>query len=122
MLRLFCFVRFRLYAFVEAAALRSIVLRYAGAPIATRLFSLFSFFFSSFVYLEMLSLFPSIFCTMFAFSLNGEYVVRSFLSDGVFLPCDHGLEVLGQLILYGVTHIARVWINRVRLPILHVVS
>ena len=33
-----CFVLlpFRLYAFVEAAALRSIVLRYAGAPIATR--------------------------------------------------------------------------------------
>ena len=33
-----CFVllRFRIYAFVEAAALRSIVLQYAGAPIATR--------------------------------------------------------------------------------------
>ena len=39
-----CFVllRFRLYAFVEAAALRSIVLRYAGAPIAIRVS--FSFF------------------------------------------------------------------------------
>ena len=39
MLRLFCFALlcfvFCLYAFVEAAALRSIVLRYAGAPIAT---------------------------------------------------------------------------------------
>ena len=39
-LRLFCFALlcfvFRLYAFVDAAALRSIVLRYAGAPIATR--------------------------------------------------------------------------------------
>ena len=22
----------------------------------------------------------------------GEYVVRSFLSNGVFLPCDHGLD------------------------------
>ena len=35
-----CFVllRFRLYTFVEAAALRSIVLRYAGAPIATHVF------------------------------------------------------------------------------------
>ena len=33
--------RFRLYAFVEAAALRSIVLRYACTPIATRV----SFFF-----------------------------------------------------------------------------
>ena len=55
---LFCFVLlcFRLYAFVEAAALRLIVLRYAGAPIAARV----SFFFSAFVYLEM-SLFPSIF-------------------------------------------------------------
>ena len=119
---LFCFVRFRLYAFVKAAALRSIVLRYAGASIATRFFSLFSFFFFPFVYLEMLSLFPSIFCTIFAFSLNGEYVVRSVLSDGVFLPCDHRLEFLDQLVLYGVTHIARVWINRVRLPIPHVVS
>ena len=40
-----CFVllRFRLYAFVEAAALRSIVLRYAGASIATCVS--FSFFF-----------------------------------------------------------------------------
>ena len=38
-----CFVllRFRFYAFIEAAALRSIVLRYAGPPIATRV----SFFF-----------------------------------------------------------------------------
>ena len=39
-----CFVllRFRLYAFVEAAALRSIVLRHAGASITTRVY--FSFF------------------------------------------------------------------------------
>ena len=51
---LLCFV-FRLYAFVEAASLRSTVLRYAGAPIATRV----SFFFP-FVYLEM-SLFPGLF-------------------------------------------------------------
>ena len=57
-------------AFVEAAALRSIVLRYAGVPIATRVF------FSPFVYLEM-SLFPSVFS---AFYLYGEYVVRSFPS------------------------------------------
>ena len=71
---LFCFV-FCLYAFVEAAALRSIVVRYAGIPIATHV--------SFFVYLEM-SLFPSIFCTISAFSLYGEYVVRCFLPDGVF--------------------------------------
>ena len=50
---LLCFV-FRFYAFVEAAALRSIVLRYAGAPIAT------CFFLFYFVYLEM-SLFPGLF-------------------------------------------------------------
>ena len=43
MSRLFCFALlcfvFRLHAFVEAVALRSIVLRYAGAPAATRVFS-----------------------------------------------------------------------------------
>ena len=44
--RYICFVllRFRLYALIEAAALLSIVLRYAGAAIATRL-SFFLFFF-----------------------------------------------------------------------------
>ena len=41
----FVLPRFRLYVFVEAAALRSIVLRYAGAPIATHtyFFRFFSF-------------------------------------------------------------------------------
>ena len=55
-----CFVllHFCLYAFVGAATLRSIVLRYAGSPIATRV-SLFL----PFVNLEM-SLFPSTFCTV----------------------------------------------------------
>ena len=48
---LFCFV-FRLYGFVEAAALRSIVLRYAGVPIATRASFFYFFLFS--VYLEMM--------------------------------------------------------------------
>ena len=56
----------------------------AGAPIVTRA----SFF--PFVYLEAL-LFPGIFCTISVFSLyDGEHVVRSFLPNGVFLPCDHG--------------------------------
>ena len=50
-------LHFCLYGFVEAATLRSIVLRYAGAPIATWFF-----------FWEM-SLFPSIFCTISAFSL-----------------------------------------------------
>ena len=52
---------FRLYAFVEAAALRSIVLRYAGAPVATHV----SFFFL-FVYLEM-PLFSEYFLCHFRF-------------------------------------------------------
>ena len=50
--------------------------------------SFFPFFL--FIYLEM-SLFPSIFSSIAAFSLYGEYVVRSFLPNGVFLPCDHGI-------------------------------
>ena len=32
------------------------------------------------------------FCTIAVFSLYGEYVVRFFLPNGVFLPCDHGLD------------------------------
>ena len=64
MLRLFCFARFRLYAFVEAAALHSIVLRYAGVPIATSV-----------------SL-----CT------ESRSYVLSFFRMVFFLPCDHGLD------------------------------
>ena len=90
-LPLFCFASYLSYSFIGAAALRSIVLRYAGAPIATRV----SFFFPL-VYLDM-SLFPSIFCTIAVFSLYGEYVVRFSLPNGVFLPCDHGLDFLHQL-------------------------
>ena len=87
--RYVCFVllRFRLYAFVEAAALRSIVLQYAGAPIATRFFFVFCSLFFPFVYLEM-SFFSSILCTIAAFSLFGKYVVRCFLPNGVLLPFD----------------------------------
>ena len=56
---LFCFVTFILfYAFVEAAALCSIVHRYASAPIATRVFY--------YLFGEM-SLFPSIFLYHFRF-------------------------------------------------------
>ena len=40
-------------------------------------------FFFPFAYLEM-SLFPSIFCNIAVFSLHGEYVVHSFLPNGVF--------------------------------------
>ena len=49
------------------------------------------FLFVPFVTLEM-PLFPSTFCTIAVFSLYGEYAVRSFLPNGVFLPCDHGLD------------------------------
>ena len=55
---MFVLFRFRLYTFIEAAALRSIVLRYAGTPTATRVFSLFLF-----VSLEV-SLFPSSFVSL----------------------------------------------------------
>ena len=82
---------FRLYAFAKAEALCSTVFRYAGAPIATR-----AAFFFHYIYLEI-PLFPSILCTIAVFSLNGEYVVRPLLPDGVFLPCDHGLYFLHQL-------------------------
>ena len=34
-----------------------------------------------------------------AFSLCGEYVIRSFLPSGVFLPCNHGLDFWHQLIM-----------------------
>ena len=77
-LRLFCFVllRFRLYAFIEAAALRSIALRYTGAPIATRV-SFFLFF--SFVYLEM-SLFSEYFFV--PFPLSTRRVRHTFFRPG----------------------------------------
>ena len=49
-------------------------------------------FFLPFVYFEM-SLFPGICCIIAAaFSLNGEFVVRSFLPNGGFLPCGYGLK------------------------------
>ena len=61
---LFCF---RSYAFVEAAALRSSVLRYAGAPIATRV----SFFFSFLLFIWRCRLFR-VFFVPFPLSLCME--------------------------------------------------
>ena len=49
-----------------------------------------------FVSLEV-SLFISIFRTIAFFSLDGKYVVRFLLPDGVFLPCDHRLGFLNQV-------------------------
>ena len=91
--------RFRPFAFTEAAALLSIVLRssicmrpdsrarsyhclrpfsFSFLPFSSRFFEDVPF--SEFIYL------------ITVFSLYGEYVVRFFLPDGVFLPCDHGLD------------------------------
>ena len=69
---LFCFVfcLYHIYAVVEAGARRSIVLRYAGVPIATRV----SFFF---VYLEM-----SLFRVFFPLSLCHRRVRRAFFPSG----------------------------------------
>ena len=55
LLPLFCFafLFFRLYAFVEAAALRSTVLRYAGAPIATRVFFFGNVAFSEYFFVPL---------------------------------------------------------------------
>ena len=85
---LFCFVFVFLYAFVEAAALRSIVLRYAGAPIAARVFFLLFFPFCLFGDVA----FPEYFLYHCRFLSMESTSCIFFLPDGVFLPCDHGLD------------------------------
>ena len=82
-------LRFRLYVFVEAAALCSIVLRYAGAPIVIRVF-VFSFRLFGDDHVALSEYFWYHFRFLFVWTI--EYVVRSFLPNGVFLPCDHGLD------------------------------
>ena len=77
----FALLRFRLYAFVEAAALRSIVLRYAGAPIATPV---------SFSFLEM-SLFSSIFLYHFRFLFKRRVYVLC-----VFFPFILDIKFVGR--------------------------
>ena len=81
---LFWFV-FSMYASIEAAALRSIVLRYAGVSIATRV----SFFL---LFIWRCRFFRVFFCTIAVFSLYREYVVRFSLPDGDLLLCDHELN------------------------------
>ena len=94
---LFCF-GFRVFAFTEAAALRSIVLRYACVSTAARsylpavcvlFFFLFLPFFCFFGDVAFSEYFSS---TLAVLSWYGEYDVRFPLPDGVFLPCDHGLD------------------------------
>ena len=62
-------------------------------PTLSRLSFFLSFFFLPFfVHLFGDVAFSEYFLYHFAaFSLHGRYVVRSFLPNGVFLPCDHGL-------------------------------
>ena len=86
-----CFVllRFRLDAFVEAAALRPIVLRHAGVPIATRV-SFFLFFpfclFGNVAFSEYFFVpFPLYLC------MESTSYVLSFRMV-FFLPCDRGLD------------------------------
>ena len=58
------------------------------------------FLFIPFVYLEDDVAFFRVFFVPLPLSLlcmYGEYVVRSFLPNGVFLPCDHGLDFGHQL-------------------------
>ena len=71
---LFCFVSLPLYA-----------------PFFRSFFFLFCFFRDV--------AFSECFCTITVFSLYGEYAVRFFLPDGAFLPCNHGLDFLDQLIM-----------------------
>ena len=82
----FVLLRFRLNAFVEAAALRSTVLRYAGAPIATRVFFLFSFcLFGDVAFSEYL-----VFPLPFYFCMESTSYVFPFRM--VIFYCDHGLD------------------------------
>ena len=48
-------------------------------------------FFSSFCFFGDVA-FPSTSCTIAVFSMYGEYAVRSFLPNGIFLSCDYGLD------------------------------
>ena len=91
----FVLFRFRIFAFIEAAALCSIVLRYACAPTVTRSYLtsacvLFRFIYLFFVSLEI-SLFPSTFVPL-PYSLCMESTSYVFLFRMIFLPCGHGLD------------------------------
>ena len=92
MLRLFCFASFfRPYVFVEAAALRSIVLQYTGVPIATRVF--FFLFLSLFLFFFLFIWRCRFFRILFPLSLCMESTsyVLSFRMV-FFLPCYHGVD------------------------------
>ena len=80
-LRLFFLLHFRVYDFVEAVALRSIVLRYAGTPIATCV-SVFLFPFCLFGDVAFSGYY---FVPFPLFSLHGKYVLYVLSFQMVFL-------------------------------------
>ena len=124
-----CFVllRFRLYAFVEAAALRSIVLRYAGSPIATRVSSFLFFllfiwrcrFFRVFFvpYPLSLILYRRLRRTFFP----SEWCFSTFVTTGWIFDISLCENSINQSKIASIKN-RRVLINRVRLPILLLVS
>ena len=76
----FVLLRSRLFAFVEAATLRSIVLRYAGATIATTRVSFFPSFFPLYLFGDVAFSEYLFYHFRFLFVWRLEYVVRSFLT------------------------------------------
>ena len=112
-----CFVLFRFlrllfdFAAGDAAAIGSIVLRCACAPTATGSYlitattAVGALFRSCFFLSLERSLFTEYICAIVTvFTLYGVWYVvpvRFFLpDDGVFLPCDHGLDFRHQVIIY----------------------
>ena len=116
----FVLFRLRLYAFVEAATLCSIVLRYAGAPIATtRLFIFyFGLLFGDVSFSEYF-VFP---LPAFSLCMESTPYVLSFWMVFSYLVTTDWIFDISLLYVCMVTHIARVWINREMMPILLVVS
>ena len=100
---LLCFV-FRLYAFVEAAALRSIVLRYAGASIATRVSFFFSFcLFGDVAFSEYFSIvpFPISLCMestshVICFRTMFFYLVTTGWIFDISLLCENSINQINQ--------------------------
>ena len=83
---LFCFV----FVFMFSLKPRPFIqLSFDSAPIATRVSSSL---FGDVAFSEYL-----LYHFRFLFVWTIEYVVRSFLPNGLFLPCDHGLDFLHQL-------------------------
>ena len=100
-LRLFCFIF--VFAFTEGAALgfqSFFVLRYMHSinrPSKSRrpdshTHTRVSLFFSFCLFGDAAFSEYFVYHCRFHFSLYGEYAVRSFLPNGVFLPCDHELD------------------------------